>query len=115
MEIYLLRDFSDQTTEQDLEDAFAEFGSVVSVKIQPASFNPPHRIAIIKMAEVYGKKTDRNRAQESPRGRLRLVKPVPGRTVKGGVGAQIPLEGRESTFLRVLRRFLRFLGPSRGS
>lgn len=75
MNYYLLHDLPDHIKKEDLEDAFAELGSVQYVRIRPSTTSG--RVAIIKM-ERPGKETHRNgeRGGHECRGRrLRLVRP----------------------------------------
>lgn len=111
MNIYIVHKIPDQITAEDLRREFAGFGTVEHVTIKPPPFNPFSRMAIIRMAEPPGKKTEIpfHHGREPGGRHLRLVMPTPKKEWKEEDEILLSEERGKGVVLRGLEYIVRLL------
>lgn len=109
MNLYLLRNLPDRVKKEDIENAFAGFGSVEYLKIKHPS--PSGRMVVIKMAKIGGGTLEiKRRHGREDRERLRLVTPRSEKTRRGELEKTISKENNKMTLIaRAVQHFLRSL------
>lgn len=111
MNLFLLRNLPVDVRKEDLESEFSDLGSVEYIRIQPSS--PSGRMAIIKVTRAARTTSEMREplGKQYKSRRLRLVKPGPQETKRGGIEQKKMRFNSLEKALEYLLRSLKILKP----